>query len=78
MLSGSNVTTLTLNIPAEAAHQGIEAVLYDSKTNKYLDSSGNYVSPPADSSGQLPPLTLVASHYFHVNPAGLPPIGDSV
>ena len=32
MLSASTVTTLTLNIPAEAAHQGIEAVLYDSLT----------------------------------------------
>jgi hypothetical protein len=58
MLSASTVTTLTLNIPAEAAHQGIEAVLYDSVTNKYLDSTGNYVSAPAGS-GKLPCLTLV-------------------
>ncbi len=60
MLSGSTVTTLTLNIPAAAAQQGIEAVLYDSKTNEYLDSSQTYVSVPTTGSGMVPYITLLA------------------
>ena len=72
MLSGSTVTTLTLNIPAAAAQQGIEAVLYDSKTNKYLDSTGNYVATPSGS-GQLPYLTLVpASTSTLTQPVSVP------
>ena len=42
MLSGSTVTTLTINIPAEAAQQGIEAVLYDTA----LSEETTYITRP--------------------------------